>query len=613
MTAPVGQGFSIVAELNESGVSNLLLEKTWGVDGQTDSLNVVITNTAGGTWGAHATMVDRVSSRNQVSGWVATAANNTQTAPLVTNPVSENTLTMWFFGTTNDNTLADNTRGDLAYADNIGANGAVALVTEQDVDSSVEACSVTETLLGPNTGRLLTLVLNGPTSASPYDITLVTAVAHARSRINSTGWSRRSNIHSEKIGGLLYEHSVWVCGSPVRSLTVGYRTSADDGETWSAWTTHNSGSIADPAGVSNWASDAHFTPTINVTKNGNVQVFFLAHGDESPMLFWLGTGGPTDVSLDAADVAEWVPPAPWLKAPGSYPRLDTLLSDGTSVLLVRDGTAGNDSTLRVFEQSAADDEVWLDVTPAGLVDFVTGGDEESQYADQCIAGDDSLHISFLLAQQNETDAYHDKYYLELTRLSPGTWELTDASGTVLTMPADQTKGVARVTGLNAGQNPNNGIGLNSDGTPMLPYFLGDGADTRLWLTMRVAGAWVDRDLGIIATNWNLIGAPPKSEYGVVRTPTAWYRNGAIYVAWSSDQSLGPGNRPYVAAKHSTDNGLTWSDTYRLINEGVGNWCPRYDTTALYKHGLLHFAIQLTDEASNFGNPLMTPAFVVRLP
>jgi hypothetical protein len=619
ITLPSGQGWTKRRESIGASFANCMADKIWGEDGQTDTMSPIFTLSIGGTWGAICTNLRGTGGLTQSVQWTLTSATATQTAPLLTTaPVSTSMITSTF-ATTDDNALKTPSRGTLLYGDttyNLGTIAAAAEIYEAGVDASVTAASVQESANGNDVGRTMTAEWAGA-PASTDQISTFMVTGHGRSNINGTGWRCASSIYPLAIGGLLYEHMAMVSGSPTRSLTIGYRTSANNGSTWSAWTTYNSGTIANPAGIGNWADDGHFTATIGLSKNHNVQVFLLAHSLESSMQFWQGTGGPTDISLDAADLAVWTPPAAWLKSPASYPRLTNIPSDGTAILMVRDGAPGADATIRLFEQSSASDTVWLDATPSGIMDFVTAGDEESPYLDQVVIDStDALHCSFLWAQTNTTVGYHGKMYFKMTRTSPGNWVCKDVDGTTLTMPFDQTKAIARDIPLDSGYTPNCGIGLNNDNTPLLPYIMGEGGsagDTRLWLTMRVNGAWVNRDLGLVATGWNLIGAPPKSERGNVRVPTALYRNGTIYVLWTSDYDLGPGNFPYIAAKSSSDNGATWSPTYRFVNEEVGDWAARYDTTAFYNLGILHIPFQMVDNASVWGNPLTTPAFVIQIP
>ena len=427
-----------------------------------------------------------------------------------------------------------------------------------------------------------------------------------RARTNAIGWA--SAVVSDPIAraGVVWQYASWFDRSPElsRLKTAGRSRPEGDPNGWSAWTVWDG-----TTGLNgNVAGDPHLAVTLGVSKSGKLHIWWHAHGNEFPQLHWAGSG-PGDFEVDFAEEdypAGVVTAGP---APPSYPQAFNL-PDGTLCYSSRLGTAGNNAQQCLYEQSA--DETSWHLVSATLNDWPAGGDEESPYMQRILCHlNGVVHVSWCWAKQNVTDQYHDVMYMRGLRVSEGVWVWQDIEGDPVTLPANNdARFLAASVPVNSGLNVHSGMACTGSGVPLIPYFKADGAGTRLWLATRENGEWVQRDVGLASATWNLIDSPPNSEYAVVRTADIVCDGSATHYIYSSNEELGASGKPVVMVRSSFDpRRVVWLEPEILIDEPIGDACPRIDRNGWDRFGALSLYVQLLDEDANFGNAAATSVYV----
>lgn len=167
VTVPAGEGWTKITESERivSGALECTYWKRWGAGGgQTDDSTPTFTlSTSGLSWYATATVWRgcKTSGNPYTVTPVRTdhAASATLTAGLLGSAPGAGSTTVWVFQSTDDNTLNANTRGTLDLSFNCNSVGACAVVHEVGVNSSANACAMTESTNGNDTARILTLAL----------------------------------------------------------------------------------------------------------------------------------------------------------------------------------------------------------------------------------------------------------------------------------------------------------------------------------------------------------------------------------------------------------------------------------------------------------------------
>lgn len=165
VSAPASQGWSETrAQVTVGGSSrnDFWFHKQWG-QGDTDDLTPTFTATAGGNWGAYGFLVRGALSVDQVALNDA-SANVNMVSPVVDDEVVGGSLTIWLYHTRDDNNQGSPSRGLLGFGgvnyDESSGNGySVGMAYEQEVDSSVETCTMVQGSNGADTYRALTITL----------------------------------------------------------------------------------------------------------------------------------------------------------------------------------------------------------------------------------------------------------------------------------------------------------------------------------------------------------------------------------------------------------------------------------------------------------------------
>lgn len=169
VTLPSGEGWTLIAESERivAGALEATYWKRWGAGSTDDTTPTFTLSTSGLSWAVLCSVWRGCKTSGNpytvTPVRVDHAANNTLTAGLLGAAPGASSRTVWIFQSTDDNTLNANTRGTLHASFNCAnASACIAVVSEAGVDSSANACSVTESTLGPDTARILTLALASP-------------------------------------------------------------------------------------------------------------------------------------------------------------------------------------------------------------------------------------------------------------------------------------------------------------------------------------------------------------------------------------------------------------------------------------------------------------------
>jgi hypothetical protein len=604
ITAPAGEGWTAFATSLNSGSSYVWFWKRWGA-GDTDPTRQTSTftfATGGNALGAVISIWRGCKATgnpySQVSAVTLAAASATPTSATVASAVGSGTLSLRFFATIDDNTLISPSRGTVTYGGSsynlqTALTGSVACVQEADVDSSTVTCTVSESTNGNDAYAICTLVLDGVIPvADTLTVYPFATNAYAKSHINDTGW--RSGVVTDRLvrSGYYYRYAVAVNLDQTLTLVSQRKTVAET--TWTTFSTYTTAVIADPAGVTFWPGDAHFTPSLGVSKSGKLHIWFLAHAAESPMQHGVGTG-PGDVTISSFSAGV---PVAGISYPDAFQT-----ADGTLCFTGRLGTAGNDAQQCLYEQSA-DESAWIQITPA-IMNFTDGtGDDESPYRNRMVLDPerDELHVPWIWAKQNISSQYHSVQYVKGVRTGAGTWTWRAMNGSTITLPVLDTTAACQVDNGTVATPfcVHNGCGFDpATGYPIIPYLkahtTSHGGGTDLVVASWNGTTWVFATV-LIHPTWDMIGAPPNPERAVVRGPDAAVTpDGVRRIIYSSDLELSSSGVSCLMQRTLSSDGTTLSAATRLVDLSFAGGCGRYDQTALTTLGKLTYYQQLNDD------------------
>jgi hypothetical protein len=278
VTAPPGEGWSLIQNPSQTGLEGYLFAKVWGLGGQTDDTTPTF-SIGSGTAGwvlalenvrnpAHATAPwTSVAAAIVASGSQSNASSTTVTAPSVTDTGTHHTIGR-YYGAADDNILGlsssatTNSEGALVYGgadydQTTGGGIAQAMSIREDVTTagSTGTATVTETAVGPDISNGVTVVFAIPATA--VDLVVADAAqgqaadAPALTQVHEVAAAGAAQAQSADGVVVSQAHSVLVAdaaqghtsGSPAltqtHAMVANDATQAQDAETTALTQDHN--------------------------------------------------------------------------------------------------------------------------------------------------------------------------------------------------------------------------------------------------------------------------------------------------------------------------------------------------------------------------------------
>lgn len=613
-SAPAGQGWTAISELTQSatGISEAWFWKRWGA-GDTDDTTPTFTWSTGGNVNTVAIVVLRNCKATGVPYTITPvrvnhASNATLTTPTVATPPAATDMVIWGFQAIDDNTLINETRGDLIFSVNLSTFASMALVYEIGVDSSVNTCSMTESTNGPDAARVFTLVIEGgpEVDSPPFELTLLSTTGYGSYKTNATGWQQCSVISDPTPrSGYYWRYAAWYdrAPSPESRLWLAKQRRPAASEFWETVTTQAVATGLNDAGS---AADPHLSPSIAVDETGRVVLFWNAHWDEFQYAYWRGSA-PGDINVTTGSLATGLPPDL------SYPKL-FLKNDGLC-LTARIGVGGA-GTQGLWELNSATGN-WNEVTQT-MISFGSG----SPYMQHVHVNPatDLVHFSFINATDQYTAAYRDVYYFVGERSggvgSAWTWRAL-AGGSSVSLPiTDSSTYLAWATGLDRGLQVHQGLSSTAGDVPLISVFYAkDGAIDRTggsnrYLITRDGGTWVRQLVHEVHPQWNLIGGngnhydpnAANNEYPQASPANVLYDSttGAVHLIYRTNYTLGGAGIPALMVTTSASAPYTsWSTPQILVDTPIGDSGPTHDANAWNHLGKVTLLATLCDVANQY--------------
>lgn len=622
LSAPAGEGWVPMSDgthtvaHSESGATLAGFQKDWGAGGgQVDSWTSAFTSTiAGQNYTLNAWIVRGAAAGNAAQvAMQATlqTASATVTPPFAASAPPATSITQYIYFTLDDNTLNNPSRGTLAAGatgNNTQANGCQGMAYEAGVDSSVNRTTVNESTNGNDQFICATVVYNGTPAprSNTYTLRHFATQALTRERVNSDGWVATIHTDEHARSGYFYRYILCTNG-PTQTLTLRCDRAAaptsgslrDVHESdWSSYDTFTTGTIS-IVGTATWG-DSHFGIAICTSKGGKLQVWGFGHGTEAEMLFWQGTA-PGDIHM-----AGWVT---WATVTGvsylTYPAAWNT-GDGTSGVLFRAGTAGQNAQIVAWEQAnEADDwathvghDYWTPIpgglssvlgTNVALIDH--SAHTSSPYFGRPVydPAREMLHIQWGYYGGSGLQNYHHVMHAQWHRTGAATYAAQSADGTAQTMPITDLTAACVVDTLpvNNGYDVQGGLCYDpATGYPIVPYIKATsasaGTGTDAWVAIyQGAGGWNKVKAFQANATDNLVSIA--YNYESIRTPECCIHKGQLLVWITSDDKLTVSGEPglYMAAcTNWTAGSPTFGSAACFSNQPFAGANPRYDANAL---------------------------------